>query len=88
VDAVQEIEEVVRSWEFAASNVDGVLRLTADTSNDSVDWESGTNLRIECNAVLRVVFRARAGGGGVRVTAGLQRRGRAALSRGRRDVVV
>jgi hypothetical protein len=42
------IEEVVRSWEFAATTDDGVLRLTADTSNDSVDWESGTNLRIEC----------------------------------------
>jgi hypothetical protein len=42
------IEEVVRSWEFAVAEVDGVLRLTVDTSSDSVDWESGTNLRVEC----------------------------------------
>lgn len=42
------VEEVVRSWEFAAVDVDGLLRLTADASSDSVDWESGTNLRVEC----------------------------------------
>ena len=42
------VEEVVRSWEFAAVDVDGVLRLTGDTSSDSVDWESGTVLRVEC----------------------------------------
>ena len=42
------VEEVVRSWEFAATDVDGQLRLTADTSSELVDWESGTNLRVEC----------------------------------------
>jgi hypothetical protein len=42
------IEEVVRSWEFAAVRDASVLRLTADESSDSTDWESGTNLRIEC----------------------------------------
>ncbi len=42
------IEEVVRSWEFAAAHDGNVLRLTADVSSDSTDWESGTNLRIEC----------------------------------------
>jgi hypothetical protein len=42
------IEEVVRSWEFAAANDGGVLRLTAAASDESVDRESGTNLRIEC----------------------------------------
>lgn len=42
------IEEVVRSWEFEAVQEGGVLRLTADASSDSMDWESGTNLRIEC----------------------------------------
>ena len=42
------IEEVVRSWEFGAVQDGDVLRLTADASSDSTDWESGTNLRIEC----------------------------------------
>jgi sarcosine oxidase delta subunit len=42
------VEEVVRSWEFAVVGDGGVLRLTADASSDSTDWESGTNLRIEC----------------------------------------
>lgn len=42
------IEEVVRSWEFEAVQEGGVLRLTADAASDSTDWESGTNLRIEC----------------------------------------
>jgi hypothetical protein len=42
------VEEVVRSWAFAAADVDGQLRLTADTSSELIDWESGTNLRVEC----------------------------------------
>jgi hypothetical protein len=42
------IEEVVRSWQFAAVQDGPLLRLTADGSSDSIDWESGTNLRIEC----------------------------------------
>ncbi len=42
------VEEVVRSWEFAAVQGGATLRLTADASSDSMDWESGTNLRIEC----------------------------------------
>jgi hypothetical protein len=42
------IEEVVRSWEFAARREGGVMLLSADASGDSVDWESGANLRIEC----------------------------------------
>jgi hypothetical protein len=42
------IEEVVRSWEFSATASGGALRLIADASDESVDWESGTNLRIEC----------------------------------------
>ncbi|HEX7150224.1 MAG TPA: hypothetical protein VF618_01965 [Thermoanaerobaculia bacterium] len=42
------IEEVVRSWEFRAVRDEAGLRLTADAADESVDWESGTNLRIEC----------------------------------------
>ena len=42
------IEEVVRSWEFDARHDGGTLRLTANAADESVDWESGTNLRIEC----------------------------------------
>jgi hypothetical protein len=42
------IEEVVRSWEFAAVQDVHVLRLTADASSDATGWESGANLRIEC----------------------------------------
>lgn len=42
------IEEVVRSWEFTAANgVDGLL-LVANVVDEAVDWESGTDLRIEC----------------------------------------
>lgn len=45
------VEEVVRSWEFSAcADVDGRLRLEADTDTDEVDWESGTDLRFECMA--------------------------------------
>jgi hypothetical protein len=43
------IEEVVRSWPFSAElDAGGALLLSADASNDEVDWESGTNLRFEC----------------------------------------
>lgn len=42
------VEEVVRSWEFTAAQNGLTLRLTADASSDSLDWESGTNPRIEC----------------------------------------
>ena len=42
------IEEVVRSWEFTAEAQGDVVLLTADAESDGVDWESGTNLRIEC----------------------------------------
>jgi hypothetical protein len=42
------IEEVVRSWEFSAALDAGQLRIRADASDESVDGESGTNLRIEC----------------------------------------
>ena len=43
------VEEVVRSWIFEAKgDSSGALLLTADASNDKVDWESGTNLRLEC----------------------------------------
>lgn len=43
------VEEVMRSWMFEAQrDPDGTLVLTADASNDKVDWESGTNLRLEC----------------------------------------
>jgi len=43
------VEEVVRSWIFEAQRDDGgTLVLTADASNDKVDWENGTNLRLEC----------------------------------------
>jgi hypothetical protein len=43
------VEEVVRSWAFEAErDASGILMLTADASNDKVDWESGTNLRLEC----------------------------------------
>ena len=41
------VEEVVRSWGFAAVQDGATLRLTADAVSDDVDWESGTNLRIE-----------------------------------------
>jgi hypothetical protein len=44
----QLIEEVVRSWEFMAADDCGGLRLTAHACDESVDTESGTNLRIEC----------------------------------------
>ena len=42
------IEEVTRSWEFAAEQENGRVLITADTSTDAVDWESGTDLRVEC----------------------------------------
>ncbi len=43
------VEEVVRSWIFSANlGEDGKLSLTADSYSDSVDSESGTNLRFEC----------------------------------------
>ena len=42
------IEEVVRSWEFRAERIDGALVLSANVVDESVDWEGGTNLRIEC----------------------------------------
>jgi hypothetical protein len=42
------IEVVVRSWELDALQDGSVLRLTANASSDSADWESGTNLRLEC----------------------------------------
>jgi hypothetical protein len=42
------IEEVVRSWEFTAASRDDGLLLIANALDESVDCESGTNLRIEC----------------------------------------
>ena len=43
------IEEVVRTFPFSASISDGgVLVIAGDASNDEVDWESGANLRFEC----------------------------------------
>lgn len=43
------IEEVVRSFAFAGRReADGGLFLIADVETDSVDWESGSDLRIEC----------------------------------------
>jgi hypothetical protein len=43
------IEDVIRSWPFSAQrDASGALLLVGDTSDDSVDWESGTNLRCEC----------------------------------------
>lgn len=45
------VEEVVRSFEFTAGVDDeGKLWIVGDVETDSVDWESGTNLRIECMA--------------------------------------
>lgn len=42
------IEEVVRSWEFTAFAERDGLRMIANAVDESVDGESGTNLRIEC----------------------------------------
>lgn len=43
------IEEVVRSFVLDAEiDGSGTLFLRADVESDEVDWESGTNLRIEC----------------------------------------
>lgn len=43
------IEEVIRSWPLTAKRDEsGMLILSADASNDKVDWENGTNLRFEC----------------------------------------
>jgi hypothetical protein len=42
------IEEVVRSWEFTATRGDTTLVVKADAAGESVDFESGANLRVEC----------------------------------------
>lgn len=43
------IEDVVRTFPLSAERrADGVLILTGDAQDDAVDWESGTNLRMEC----------------------------------------
>lgn len=43
------VEDMVRSFEFVATiDKDDQLSLVANVNTDSVDWESGTNLRIEC----------------------------------------
>ena|SRR5438552_17250622 len=42
------IEEAVRAWEFRATDDGGVLRLSADVEDGSIDRKSGTNIRIEC----------------------------------------
>jgi hypothetical protein len=42
------IEDVVRSWEFTAARQGDELLLSANASDESVDWQSGANLRIEC----------------------------------------
>ena len=43
------IEDVVRSFDFVVEpTTEGTLRLIADVNSDSVDWESGRNMRIEC----------------------------------------
>ena len=43
------VEEVVCSWIFEAQrDASGTLVFIADASHDKVDWESGTNLRLEC----------------------------------------
>jgi hypothetical protein len=60
------IEEVVRSWEFAAVIDGGVLRLMADASSDSTGWESGTSAH-RMHAVLRVLSGSGEGAGGIRV---------------------
>jgi hypothetical protein len=42
------MQEVVQTWEFAASRSGRTLLLIADTDTDKVYWESGIDLRIEC----------------------------------------
>jgi hypothetical protein len=43
------VEEVVRSFSFSAVPCEnGVLSIVGNASDDSVDWESGRNLRFEC----------------------------------------
>lgn len=45
------IEEVVRSWEFRAKRTVQALVLSANAVDELVDWQdwqSATNLRIEC----------------------------------------
>ena len=43
------VEDVVRSFDFVVEpSPDGTLRLVADVETDSVYWESGQNMRIEC----------------------------------------
>ena len=45
------VEDVVRSFEFSADlDENGALDIFGDVETDSVDWESGCNLRIECMA--------------------------------------
>ncbi len=45
------VEEVLRSFEFSAVvDEKGRLDIMGDVDTDSVDWESGTNLRFECMA--------------------------------------
>ncbi len=47
------IEEVERSYMFFAEvGENGKLELIADVEVDSIDWESGSNLRFECMACL------------------------------------
>lgn len=42
------VEDVIRSFEFRAE-IDGKrLYLIADVNSDTVDWESGSEQRIEC----------------------------------------
>ena len=42
------VEDVIRSFEFRAALEKGRLSLVADVETDRVDWESGSNQRIEC----------------------------------------
>jgi hypothetical protein len=49
------IEDVIRTFPLTGAEIraDGVLSLTADAQNDSVDWESGSNPRFECAQCFR-----------------------------------
>lgn len=39
----------MRTWEFVATlQKNERLAVVGDTDSDSLDWESGTNLRFEC----------------------------------------
>ncbi len=43
------VENVIRSFAFAGTkDPDGGLSLVADVETDDVDWESGSDLRLEC----------------------------------------